>query len=149
MGLRMLWVLIQELSAHNVASHIANLPPQTWGNVPWFPAGSEAISDRGEESDAWIMNAGSWLVVRNVQRHLRNGTPYLDIEFRRRDGTWVFDRREAERFDEPPDELLRVLRQASADESEPRSMLLPPGPTMCGLCRLRSSCLGRRTFGDE
>jgi hypothetical protein len=114
MGAAMVQALTEELTARGVTAHVTT-PPHGLSSArlpQWQPP---AAAPQGAPSGPEVPK--TWFVCRSVERTTTDGRPYDDTEYRAADGTWGRRRTAAERFAEPPSDLVHRLR------AEPR----PPG----------------------
>jgi hypothetical protein len=114
MGAAMVQALTEELTARRVTAHVTT-PPHglSSARLPKWQPPTAAPKDAPSGPEV----PKTWFVCRSVERTTTDGRPYGDTEYRAADGTWGGRRSAAERFAEPPDELVHRLR------AEPR----PPG----------------------
>jgi hypothetical protein len=106
MGAAMVRVLTEELTARGVTAHVTT-PPRGLGSAglpKWQPPFDPTDAPPGPEVPK------TWFVCRSVERTTTDGRPYGDTEYRAADGSWGWRRTAAERFAEPPTELVHRLR---------------------------------------
>ncbi|GAA1282975.1 hypothetical protein Psi02_31110 [Planotetraspora silvatica] len=97
----MLHVLVDELIAEEVPSHVTSPPSRDFDHEVWTPPSAEPEKAGG---------ARAWFVARPVIRPVGDGRHYRDHEYRRADGIWTRDLSVAEQFTTPPNELVEALR---------------------------------------
>jgi hypothetical protein len=108
MGRRMLDVLVAELVERGVSAHVTAPAPGSWLDVPTWSLPTEQASPDGTPSEGL---SRSWYIGRSVRTRTTTGREYEEMLWRDPDGTWSASRTSAERFGDPPDSLVRSLRQ--------------------------------------
>ncbi|MDE0803966.1 MAG: hypothetical protein OSA99_11645 [Acidimicrobiales bacterium] len=123
MGQAMLDVLVAELDARGVDAQIGRPPVEYDHSAPTWTPPPTAPGSRHEAGTV----TKSWYIGRTVASTTTTGRHYDEHVWRTSDGRWIPQRTSAERFDEPPIELIEALREEprSAELGEVNGLLLP------------------------